>query len=270
MPRREKVSKTITDNQRGDLTAIFVSELGILSSSEADAIEHKLGAFRKDIRKFLSEYKFQTLTNAFGILDLEKFYREVLGMEVSLADIRIPEAEDDFSRALVIHKDLSKRFNGEPIEGLFQIAKSRFGAWKYASDSLDKAVPTNERHPMSGSYAILVRDRVEADEENANLSANDIAARGTMNTETVLERIFHELFHHWKTGKHLDEKNWTLCSGSRNSDGNVPNANWNDDKFNVNWYNPTNRNPNLRPRSLQSFTCLVEDLLYTVPNLKLP
>jgi len=37
-------------------------------------------------------------------------------------------------------------------------------------------------------------------------------------------------------------------TGSRNSDGNVPNANWNDGKFNVNWYNPDNRNSNLRAR----------------------
>lgn len=36
--------------------------------------------------------------------------------------------------------------------------------------------------------------------------------------------------------------------GSRNSDGNVPNANWNDDKFQVNWNNADNRNDNLRSR----------------------
>lgn len=36
--------------------------------------------------------------------------------------------------------------------------------------------------------------------------------------------------------------------GSRNSDGNVPNGNWNSDKFYVNWYNTDNRNDNLRPR----------------------
>ncbi len=40
-------------------------------------------------------------------------------------------------------------------------------------------------------------------------------------------------------------------NGSRNVDGNVPNANWNDDKFRVNWNNPsnTNTNDNLRARS---------------------
>lgn len=37
---------------------------------------------------------------------------------------------------------------------------------------------------------------------------------------------------------------------SRYSDGNVPNVNWNsdNDKLNVNWYNPDNANDNLRGR----------------------
>ncbi len=38
-------------------------------------------------------------------------------------------------------------------------------------------------------------------------------------------------------------------SGSRNSNGNVPNVNWNDDKMNVNWYNPDNYNGSFRARA---------------------
>lgn len=37
-------------------------------------------------------------------------------------------------------------------------------------------------------------------------------------------------------------------SGSRYSDGNVPNVNWNDDKFQVNCNNSDNANDNLRAR----------------------
>jgi len=37
-------------------------------------------------------------------------------------------------------------------------------------------------------------------------------------------------------------------TGSRNSNGNVPKSNWNDDKFQLNWYNSDNRNDNLRSR----------------------
>lgn len=39
-------------------------------------------------------------------------------------------------------------------------------------------------------------------------------------------------------------------TGSRNPNGNVPNVNWNPNygKVNVNWWNPDNRNGNIRPR----------------------
>lgn len=39
-----------------------------------------------------------------------------------------------------------------------------------------------------------------------------------------------------------DTERFAQKSGSRNSDGNVPNANWNDGKFRVNWYNLDNSN----------------------------
>ncbi len=42
--------------------------------------------------------------------------------------------------------------------------------------------------------------------------------------------------------------NQTKKTGSRYSNGNVPNVNWNDDKLNVNWYNPDNANDDLRSR----------------------
>ena len=44
---------------------------------------------------------------------------------------------------------------------------------------------------------------------------------------------------------------WNLANlWSRNSDGNVPNVNWNsdNDKLQVNWNNPDNANDNLRGR----------------------
>jgi len=41
-------------------------------------------------------------------------------------------------------------------------------------------------------------------------------------------------------------------SGSRNTDGNVLNVNFNDSKVNVNWYNPGNANDKLRVREIVS------------------
>ena len=40
--------------------------------------------------------------------------------------------------------------------------------------------------------------------------------------------------------------------GSRNTDGNVPNVNFNNSKVNINWYNPDNANDNLRTREIVS------------------
>ena len=55
-----------------------------------------------------------------------------------------------------------------------------------------------------------------------------------------------------------------LSNNSRNLDGNVPNVNWNgdNDKLNVNWYNPDNCNGNLRSRrSLQEEKPLIRVFL---------
>ena len=184
-------------------------------------------------------------------LEHERFYYEMFGMKVSLTDIRVPDAEDDINIPLFIHSGLMKLFGGQLIEGLFQIAKSRFPSRKYVDEVLDIVIPTHGCHPKDGSYAILVRNRVEADEENKNLSADDVAEK-QMSTETILERIIHELFHHWKTGKHLDVSNWTLCSGSRYRDGRVPFAYWSDSKFHVYWTSPARHSPHLRPRSVRA------------------
>lgn len=201
----------------------------------------------------------RVLRNAFAVpldpwaearLEQERFYKEVLGMEVSLSDIRILDAEGDFILPLIIHEELVSHFEGQPIEGLFQIAKSLFPSWKYTDEVLDALIPTHDRHPQNGSYAVLLRDCVEADEENANLSAHDLASK-RMLSQTVLERIFHELFFHWRTGKHLDMQNITLCGGSRRRDGDVPNADWNGARFYVYWCGPSYRDSYLRSRSVR-------------------
>jgi len=57
------------------------------------------------------------------------------------------------------------------------------------------------------------------------------------------KRLLLELFYHWKTGKHLDILNWTLCSGSRYSVGGVPIVGWHGgyDRLSVGWCNAGSR-----------------------------
>jgi len=45
----------------------------------------------------------------------------------------------------------------------------------------------------------------------------------------------------------MDGARQNTCS--RNSDGNVPNVNWNDGKLNVDWNHPDDANGNLRSRA---------------------
>lgn len=129
------------------------------------------------------------------------------------------------------------------------IRELKVDAYTYASD-LDKGVPTNDRDPNNGSYAIGVRRTVEADEENKNLSANQL--KSSHKGITLLERLLLELGYFLTTGKHLDVKNVTLCSGSRNSGGNVPGVGWGSDgrRVYVDWYHSDSSGGDLRSRSV--------------------
>lgn len=91
---------------------------------------------------------------------------------------------------------------------------------------LDEVVTENDRDSVGGSYAIWVRDRVEADEELKNLTANQLGERKVA-TGTLLECLLLELVFYKENGKHLDmAANVTLCAGSRNAGGHVPSVEW--------------------------------------------
>jgi hypothetical protein len=62
---------------------------------------------------------------------------------------------------------------------------------------------------------------VDADPENANQSANQRKKKKCTDI-TLLERLLLELVYFLMTGEHLDTNFWTLCAGSRHSDGFVP------------------------------------------------
>lgn len=174
------------------------------------------------------------------IADWQTFYRDVFGIEMDFPNLAIPKKPEERNWRLLIIIDLL-------LEALYAKCKSLFPCWRWTDEDLDEIVTENERTAKNGPYAIWAKDNTEADGEWKNLSADDIKGKG-IKTETLAERFVHELKFFKETGKHLDIANWTLCSGSRYSDGNVPNMNWNDGKMNVNWYNPDNRNDNLCPR----------------------
>ena len=132
---------------------------------------------------------------------------------------------------------------------LYQECQALFPCWCWNEEEL-KTV-TNDRQ---GDYEIEFNDTVEADEDLKNMSADNLKEKGIVGI-TLPERIKFELDYFKKTGKHLNIQSWTLCSGSRCSDGDVPGVGWSDCKMRVSWHSPDGAYGNLRSRQAVSKPC---------------
>jgi len=176
------------------------------------------------------------------LADWARFYKEVFCLDLDFSGVIIPERKPGFDRLLVIAQGMTH-------QRLFDKCKELFPSWKYTNSNLDEIIKS-DRTSQNGHYAIWVRDRVEADEENKNLSADQLKERGTPEI-TLEEREAYELKFFKETGDHLDKSNRTHCTGSRFSDGSVPHASW-FGRFGVNWYDSYDRNVHLRSRSVVS------------------
>ena len=176
----------------------------------------------------------------------QEFYQDVFGWDTDFSNLQIPPERDGFGWLIVVTKGLT-------INLVFDKLTERTKTWRYTND-LDKAVTENDREPNT-DYCLWIRDRVEADEKNKNLSANQLKDRGHKGI-TLLERLLLELVYFLTTENHLDVKNWTLCSGSRSQDGNVPFVLWHlgNAKVGVSWCNAGSRDDNLRTRSVVSLS----------------
>lgn len=170
----------------------------------------------------------------------EDFYRDIK-IEADLSQVEIPEKREGFEKLIIMAKGLTP-------QKLFDKLKELCPAWKYTDDNLDKII-TSDRSTKEKAYAFWVRDRVEADEEHKNKSANDIKKEKII-AETLEERLLQEIEFFKKTGGHLDVKNVTLCAGSRISDGLVPGVYFHSGsgKVSVHWYDPDDHDDNLRVR----------------------
>ena len=159
--------------------------------------------------------------------------------------VKIPDQQPGFDRLIIIPKGLT-------MNKTVEILRTKCDVWLYADD-LDKAITKNDRSNKKATYAIWVRDRIEADEEYKNMSAKQIAEQG-IDGITVLERLLYELMYFTETGKPLDVKCLTLCTGSRDADGNVPHVCWTPGhcKVRAGWSYPDNSDVNLRARAVVS------------------
>jgi hypothetical protein len=173
----------------------------------------------------------------------QRLYQKLFDLDVDFSELVLPDHKTGFDRLIVVAEGLT-------AQHVYDVMTKHFKCWKYADQSLDEAVPSHDRLTIK-AYAIWVRDRIEADEELKNLSAQELAGLQTK-TETLLERLLHEMAYWSETGKHLDIQNVTLCSGSRLSGGSVPGCYWCSGQSEVGWCNPSSRDDILRAREVVS------------------
>ena len=187
------------------------------------------------------------------IIDWVNFYRDTFGEEVDLSDLQAPERRGGFDRLIVVAKGMTP-------ERVFQKCFEHFWCWKYTGDqSLDEVmfdvggVEKKYRRSDDETHAVWVRDRDEADQELKNRSANDLEAAKIPGI-TLEARELYELKYFKETGKHLDIRNWTLCTGSRGVDGDVPGVSWRGDRgrMGVDWCSPSGASGDLRSREAVS------------------
>jgi len=181
------------------------------------------------------------------ISEWQDFYQG-LGIKVDFSNLQIPGKQQGFNRLIIVAEGMTPQFLYDKCKGLFLC-----GRW--TDKSLDEVV-TSDRTAKNNSYAVWVRNRVEADEELKNLSANDLKKKSIPGI-TLEERLIYELKYFQETGEHLDIDHSTLCSGSRCSvtlspAAAVPNVGWGDGFLLVYYFYPDDAFPSLRARQVVS------------------
>lgn len=110
--------------------------------------------------------------------------------------------------------------------------KALFSVWSYLDDKeLDQQFP-----PLTKITTREFLYSVEPDPDTLGKSAKEADPQQT--GITLRERLLMEIQYFKETGSHLDIKGWTICSGSRYSDGRVPSVCFHPStgEVRVNWY----------------------------------
>ena len=186
--------------------------------------------------------------NPFAITNIreewQEFYRKYFRITVDFSDVIIPEDPGGFPRVIFIPEGLT-------FATVIKALREKFKVSLYTED-LDKDVTENIRIPDK-SYAIRVHGRQEADEEWKDTSASQLKEQN-VNCVTLMERLVDEPKWFDETGEHMDIDNWTLCAGSRYSDGHVPHVYWRSGsrRLYVSWYYLGGASGHLRARQAVS------------------
>ena len=211
----------------------------------------------EDLKKILEGYK--KIENALGISSKkekltgelpetikpwQEFYQKTFRITPDFSKLEIPEKREGFDKLLVIAKGMTP-------QKLFDQCKELFPAEKDTKKDLDEII-TSDRHAKKESYAIWVRDCIEADDQKLeDLSVDEIKKQGLV-TETLEERLIQELEYFFRTKDHLDKERVNLCVGSLYVTGRVPSVRWVNDNLYVYWYSMDPSTPSDILRTLRA------------------
>jgi hypothetical protein len=230
-----------SDKQCGELARIAHGKLAEMiavycrgaSGGEIQALLK--GGLAKTIEQQLSPLFANTDSHSALRTYWEKIYRDHYGLEADFSQVYVPLLPTEGKwRYIFVLKGLTMNHAAECYRRIIQAHNADWNLWKYSED-LDAVVTQNARTGAQ-SYVICVRDEPEPDKEYLGKSA----ALADPNCDigvTLLERLVHGMIHFFETKKHLDEKGWTLCAGSRSADGGVPCVCWDPDdrEVSVGW-----------------------------------
>jgi len=176
----------------------------------------------------------------------QELFDQFFDLRPNLSDLALPD-KSGYIWPIVSLPEIS-------TNRLWSVVGECFPSTSSYGDDLEAKVTKNDRFYSfrQESCIIAVRPNIEADEDQKSKSADQIKQED-LATLTLYERMLLEFFHWFRTGgenggQHLDRENWSLCSGSRDSDGNVPCAYWDGDEFRVDWDFSDSANSIMRAR----------------------
>ncbi len=198
------------------------------------------------LKKVIYEALMPPLFTGDPLVDWKSLYKKCFGFDVDFTGLEIPKKKDGFDRLIIVAKGVSPNRAYKACEKLFT-------CYRYTDDLNGSTEGRNEREPNQ-HYAIWVKDNPAADKENGNVSYNQIKKRGGTYI-TLVERMLFEMKYFLETGEHMDtQETYTMCAGSRNSDGDVPYVYWDrgSSGMYVGTYSPDNSDSWMRARAVVS------------------
>ena len=144
----------------------------------------------------------------------EEFYRSRFGFSLDLSHlINNDEYDLDSYFTIVIPKGLT-------MNNVLCAMRQEYRVLTCFKD-LDGKIPTNERTAEAADYVIFIKRSPEPDEELADFSADSLREIKGFYSITVLERMVAGFKYFCDNGSHFDITDITLCTGSRDFEGDI-------------------------------------------------